>query len=139
MLLSKKIVFQLTISFHQRCPNKAYSSICSRLFVALCFSGFCQIRSMNSLQFYDRLRKVSKISTTFLPGCFSVSRYWSPQIKGHLTLARAGDVATRSGAKKLLFTHFYPECLKTDIEMQCRKTCKRKLILATDLMSLSVR
>jgi len=61
------------------------------------------------------------------------------EIKGHLTPSRAGDIATRSGAKKLLLTHFYPECLKVDIEAQCRKTYKGKLILATDLMSLSVR
>ena len=61
------------------------------------------------------------------------------EIKGHLTPSRAGDIATRSGAKKLLLTHFYPECLKVDIEAQCRKTYQGELILATDLMSLSVR
>ena len=61
------------------------------------------------------------------------------EIKGHLTPSRAGDIATRSGAKKLLLTHFYPECLKVDIEAQCRKTYQGELILATDLMSLSVK
>ncbi len=61
------------------------------------------------------------------------------EIKGHLTPSRAGDIATRSGAKKLLLTHFYPECLNVDIEAQCRKTYQGELILATDLMSLSVR
>jgi len=60
-------------------------------------------------------------------------------IEGHLTPSQAGDIATRSGAKKLLLTHFYPECLKSDIETQCRKTYQGELILATDLMSLSVR
>jgi len=60
------------------------------------------------------------------------------EIKGHLTPSRAGDIAARSGAKKLLLTHFYPECLKVDIEAQCRKTYQGELILARDLMSLSV-
>ena len=60
------------------------------------------------------------------------------EIKGHLTPSKAGDIATRSGAKQLLLTHFYPECLKVDIEAQCRKTYQGELILATDLMSLSV-
>ena len=60
------------------------------------------------------------------------------EIKGHLTPSRAGDIATQSGAKRLLLTHFYPECLKVDIEAQCRKTYQGELILATDLMSLSV-
>ena len=60
------------------------------------------------------------------------------EITGHLTPSRAGDIATRSGAKKLLLTHFYPECLRVDIEAQCRKTYQGELILARDLMSLSV-
>ena len=59
-------------------------------------------------------------------------------IEGHLTPSTAGDIATRSGTKKLLLTHFYPECLKSDIETQCRKTYQGELILATDLMSLLV-
>ena len=59
--------------------------------------------------------------------------------EGHLTPSQAGDIATRSGAKRLLLTHFYPECLKTDIEKQCRKTYQGELILAADLMSLSVK
>ena len=60
-------------------------------------------------------------------------------IQGHLTPSQAGDIATRSKAKRLLLTHFYPECLKVDIEAQCRKTYKGELILATDFISLSVR
>jgi len=60
-------------------------------------------------------------------------------VEGHLTPSQAGDIATRSGIKRLLLTHFYPECLSSDIETQCRKTYQGELILATDLMSLSVR
>jgi ribonuclease BN (tRNA processing enzyme) len=57
---------------------------------------------------------------------------------GHLTPSEAGNIATRSGTKRLLLTHFYPECLSTDIEAQCRKTYQGDLLLAADLMSLSV-
>jgi ribonuclease BN (tRNA processing enzyme) len=60
-------------------------------------------------------------------------------IAGHLTPSEAGDVATRSGAKRLVLTHFYPECLATDIEAQCRKTYGGELILAADFKSLSVK
>ena len=59
-------------------------------------------------------------------------------IAGHLTPSEAGDIATRAGAKKLLLTHFYPEILTTDIEAQCRKTYQGDLVLASDLLSLSV-
>jgi ribonuclease BN (tRNA processing enzyme) len=59
-------------------------------------------------------------------------------IAGHLTPSEAGDIAARAGVKKLLLTHFYPEILTTDIQAQCRKTFQGDLVLARDLMSLSV-
>ena len=59
-------------------------------------------------------------------------------IAGHLTPSEAGDIATRAGAKKLVLTHFYPEILTTDIEAQCRKTYQGDLLLASDLLALSV-
>jgi ribonuclease BN (tRNA processing enzyme) len=59
-------------------------------------------------------------------------------IAGHLTPSQAGEIATRSAVKSLLLTHFYPECLSSNIESQCRRTYKGELILAADLMSLSV-
>jgi len=59
-------------------------------------------------------------------------------VEGHLTPSLAGEIAARAGAKRLVLTHFYPECLRTDIEGQCRKTYQGELILATDLMRLKV-
>jgi len=60
------------------------------------------------------------------------------EMAGHLTPSEAGNIATQSGVKRLVLTHFYPECLKTDIEAQCRRTYQGDLVLAADLMSLSV-
>jgi ribonuclease BN (tRNA processing enzyme) len=60
------------------------------------------------------------------------------RVKGHLTPSLAGDIATRSGVKKLVLTHFYPECHQTDIELECRKTYDGPLVLAEDLMRIEV-
>jgi ribonuclease BN (tRNA processing enzyme) len=58
--------------------------------------------------------------------------------EGHLTPSQAGEIAARSGAKRLVLTHFYPECLGSDIEGQCRKTYQGELILAADFIHISV-
>ena len=59
-------------------------------------------------------------------------------LKGHLTPSLAGDIATRAGVKKLILTHFYPECEQTDIKKECRKTYDGTLVLAEDLMRIEV-
>lgn len=60
------------------------------------------------------------------------------RMKGHLTPSLAGDIATRAGVKKLVLTHFYPECDQTDIEQECRKTYAGPLVLAKDLMEIGL-
>ncbi len=60
------------------------------------------------------------------------------RIDGHLTPSLAGDIATRAGVRKLVLTHFYPECDKTDIEQECRKTYDGPLVLAEDLMKIEI-
>jgi len=45
-------------------------------------------------------------------------------------------MASRAAVKTLILTHFYPECDKTDIAKQCRKTYDGKLFLADDLMKI---
>lgn len=60
------------------------------------------------------------------------------RVNGHLTPSLAGEIATRSGARKLVLTHFYPECDHADIEQECRKTYSGPLLLAEDLMRIEV-
>lgn len=62
----------------------------------------------------------------------------SRQVKGHLTPSMAGDIATRAGARKLVLTHFYPDCENVDIRRECRKTYSGPLLLAEDLMQIAV-
>ncbi len=58
------------------------------------------------------------------------------KVNGHLTPSDAGRIATLASVRKLVLTHFYPECDSADIEKECRKTYNGPLILAEDLMTL---
>jgi len=60
------------------------------------------------------------------------------KIPGHLTPSLAGEIAARSNVKKLLLTHFYPECDNVDIIKECRRTYSGELILAEDLMTIRI-
>ena len=61
------------------------------------------------------------------------------KVKGHLTPSLAGEIAKRANVRKLVLTHFYPECDLVDIEKECRKTYDGPLILAEDLMKIEFR
>ena len=50
----------------------------------------------------------------------------------------AGQIATQAGIGKLVLIHFYPECDRVDIDMQCRETYSGELVLAEDLMRLKI-
>jgi len=60
------------------------------------------------------------------------------KVKGHLTPSLAGEIATQANVRKLVLTHFYPECDQADIERQCRKTWSGPLFLAEDLMKITI-
>jgi ribonuclease BN (tRNA processing enzyme) len=62
----------------------------------------------------------------------------SRHVKGHLTPSLAGEMATRAGVRKLVLTHFYPDCENVDLAQECRKTYVGPLILAEDLMRIEV-
>lgn len=58
------------------------------------------------------------------------------KVPGHLTPSLAGEIASRARVKKLVLTHFYPECDNVDITAQCRKTFDGPVVLAKDLLTL---
>lgn len=58
--------------------------------------------------------------------------------KGHLTPALAGSMAARAGVRRLMLTHFYPACEQADIAAECRQTYKGPLILARDLLRITL-
>jgi len=60
------------------------------------------------------------------------------KVKGHLTPSLAGDLAVKAGVRKLVLTHFYPQCDQEDIEAECRKTYSGPLVLAEDLMEINI-
>ena len=58
------------------------------------------------------------------------------KVPGHLTPSLAGRIATRAGVKRLVLTHFYPECDTVDVFAQCRKAYQGDLMLAEDLLEI---
>ncbi|HOD35311.1 MAG TPA: MBL fold metallo-hydrolase [Syntrophales bacterium] len=60
------------------------------------------------------------------------------KVKGHLTPSLAGEIASHAGVRKLVLTHFYPECDAADMEGQCRKNYSGPLVLARDLLSFDI-
>ncbi len=60
------------------------------------------------------------------------------KVKGHLTPGEAGLIAQQAGVKKVVLTHFYPECLETDIGAQCRKNFNGEIVVASDCLRLIV-
>jgi len=60
------------------------------------------------------------------------------KVKGHLTPHYCGKIATKANVKKLVLTHFYPECDLFDIKQQCKKEYKGEIVLAKDFMTIMV-
>ncbi len=60
------------------------------------------------------------------------------KIEGHLTPSLAGKMASDACVKRLVLTHFYPLCDKSDIAKQGLKTYDGPLFLAEDLMKFYV-
>lgn len=60
------------------------------------------------------------------------------KMPGHLTPSLAGAIAASAGAKRLVLTHFYPDCDGEDLASDCRRHFKGPVIVAEDLMTLTV-
>ncbi len=58
--------------------------------------------------------------------------------EGHLTPSLAGHMATLARVERLVLIHFYPECLRSDIMSQCRRSYNGDLILGEDLLHIRI-
>lgn len=57
---------------------------------------------------------------------------------GHLTPALAGKIAAAAGCRRLLLTHFYPECDGSDLIGPCAAWYHGEILLAADGLRLEV-
>lgn len=57
---------------------------------------------------------------------------------GHLTPSLAGQIAQEAGVRRLVLTHFYPECDQVDVRQQCAGTYDGEIIVAEDLMRIEI-
>jgi ribonuclease BN (tRNA processing enzyme) len=97
--------------------------------------GGISVAYSGDTDFCDGLVKLAREVDLFICEC-SVPD--GMKVPGHLIPSEAGEAATRAGAKRLVLTHFYPECDRADIEAQCRKTWQGPLTLAEDLMRIEI-
>ena len=59
-------------------------------------------------------------------------------VPGHLTPSMAGRMAAEAGVRRLMLTHFYPDCEDVDLAAQCRRTYTGPILLAKDLLVIEV-
>jgi ribonuclease BN (tRNA processing enzyme) len=57
---------------------------------------------------------------------------------GHLTPSQAGRIAQLALVGRLVLLHFYPEALRSDVAMECRKAYQGDLTLGADFLHLSI-
>ncbi len=60
------------------------------------------------------------------------------KIDGHLTPGLAADYAQRGGARRLVLTHFYPECDGVDLVAQARARFDGEVLMGRDLMQVEL-
>lgn len=71
-------------------------------------------------------------------GVFECSFPDERKVEGHLTPREAGEMASAARVRRLVLTHFYPECEGADILGRCRETYAGEIILAEDLLRVAV-
>jgi ribonuclease BN (tRNA processing enzyme) len=58
--------------------------------------------------------------------------------KSHLTAGAAGRVAAAAGARRLVLTHFYPECEGVDIPAQVAAWFDGEIVVGEDGLALQI-
>jgi len=85
--------------------------------------------------FCDELIELAKGADLLVLECAAPE---GKKVQGHMTPSEAGKMASMAGVGKLVLTHFYPECDKSDIITPCRRHFDGPVILAEDLMRIVV-
>lgn len=57
---------------------------------------------------------------------------------GHLVPSEAGQIATAANARRVLLTHFYPECWGEDLVRPCREHYTGEVLLAEDGLTVNL-
>jgi ribonuclease BN (tRNA processing enzyme) len=60
------------------------------------------------------------------------------KVRGHLTPALAGRIAHEAGCTRLLLTHLYPPCDRSDIRGDCQNVFPGEVLLAEDMMRIRI-
>ena len=60
------------------------------------------------------------------------------KVPGHMVPSEAAEMARRAGARRLLLTHFYPECDEVDMAAPARAVFPGPVSLAEDGMVTEV-
>lgn len=82
-------------------------------------------------EYSEEIIKISKNADILILECSYLEKR-----KGHLTPSLCGKIATKANVKKLVLTHFNPECDKMDVKNLCKKEYKGNIVLAKDLLTL---
>ncbi|NDD28632.1 MAG: ribonuclease Z [Proteobacteria bacterium] len=59
-------------------------------------------------------------------------------VTSHLTAGGAGRVAAAAGVRRVVLTHFYPECEGVDIVAECREAFSGEIVLARDGLVIDI-
>ncbi len=78
---------------------------------------------------------LSKHSDILILECSMPDKF---KVKNHLTPSLAGKIASQSGSKILILTHFFPICEKFDILSKAHLIFKGKIVQAYDFMSIKI-
>lgn len=60
------------------------------------------------------------------------------KVAGHLTPFLAGRIAHEAGCTRLCLTHLYPPCDQSDIVKECHNVFRGEVILAEDMMTITI-
>jgi len=82
----------------------------------------------------ENLLELSKNADVLILECSFPNEKKHPK---HLTPSEAGEIATKSNAKQLVLTHFYPECEDYNIKSQAKSNFEGEIIIAKDTMKIT--